>query len=196
MQCPLHNQKVNKPSFHGASYQLAPFNSQTIWNHKYSTYQQHCSGSKCSLWGMKMTTLPKLVEFSFILYMSASVIECRSIGNCNSSGLCAGLMITGFHFQLLLTLLPSIFKNLCYNTDLVCFAKTVSPAPVFVQIPGSHHPGTRLRLASGFRDPGSILRLGQVTQYGNPYLICILRASNNERVVLHTITLSEVQLYS
>ena len=82
---------------------------------KYSTYQQHCSGSKCSLWGMKMTTLPKLVEFSFIPYMSASVIECRSIGSCNSSGLCAGLMITGFHFQQLLTLLPSIFKNLCYN---------------------------------------------------------------------------------
>ena len=46
-------------------------------NIKYSTYQQHCSGSKCSLWGMKMTTLPKLVEFSFIPYMSASVIECR-----------------------------------------------------------------------------------------------------------------------
>ena len=36
MQCPLHNQKVNKPSFHGASWQfkLAPFNSQTIWTHK------------------------------------------------------------------------------------------------------------------------------------------------------------------
>ena len=50
MQCPLHNQKVNKPSFHGASCQLAPFNSQTIWIPKYSTYQQHCSGSKCSLW--------------------------------------------------------------------------------------------------------------------------------------------------
>ena len=31
---------------------------------KYSTYQQQCNGSKCSLWGMKMTTLPKLVEFS------------------------------------------------------------------------------------------------------------------------------------
>ena len=27
MHCPLHNQKVNKPSFHGASCQLAPFNS-------------------------------------------------------------------------------------------------------------------------------------------------------------------------
>ena len=138
---------------------------------KYSTYQQQCNGSKCSLWGIKMTTLPKLVEFSFIPYMSVSVIECRSIGSCSSSGLCAGLMITGLHFQLLLTL-PSD-TELCYNTDKVCFAKTVSPTPVFAQIPGSHHPCTRLRLLPGFRDPGSVLILGQVTQYGNPYLICI-----------------------
>ena len=41
------------------------------WHHptsehtKYSTYQQQCNGSKCSLWGMKMTTQPKLAEFSF-----------------------------------------------------------------------------------------------------------------------------------
>ena len=27
MQCPLHSQKVTKPSFHGASCQLAPFNT-------------------------------------------------------------------------------------------------------------------------------------------------------------------------
>ena len=51
----------------------------------------------------------------------------------------------------------------------------MSPAPVFVRIPGSHHPGTRLRLVPGFRDPGSVLLLGQVTQYGNPYLICITK---------------------
>ena len=31
MQCPLHNQKVNKPGYHGASSQLAPSN---IWTHK------------------------------------------------------------------------------------------------------------------------------------------------------------------
>ena len=49
----------------------------------------------------------------------------------------------------------------------------MSPVPVFVRIPGSHHPGTRLRLVPGFRDPGAVLILGQVTQYGNPYLICI-----------------------
>ena len=41
------------------------------WHHptsehtKYSTYQQQCNGSKCSLWGMKMTTQPKLAESSF-----------------------------------------------------------------------------------------------------------------------------------
>ena len=31
----------------------------------YSTYQQQCNGSKCSLWGMKMTTQPNLAELSF-----------------------------------------------------------------------------------------------------------------------------------
>ena len=34
MQCPLYNQKVNNPSFHGASCQLEPFNSQPIRTHK------------------------------------------------------------------------------------------------------------------------------------------------------------------
>ena len=55
-----------------------------------------------------MTTTTKLVELSFVTpYVSVSVIECRSIGSCSSSGLCAGLLVTGFHFQLLLTLSPS-----------------------------------------------------------------------------------------
>ena len=69
-----------------------------------------------------------LLNSVFIPYMSASVIEYRSIGSCSSDGLCAGLMITGLHFQLLFTLPPSdtrvpvrgmktIFKNLCYNAD-------------------------------------------------------------------------------
>ena len=57
----------------------------------------------------------------------------------------------------------------------------MSPAPVFVRIPGSHHPGTRLRLVPGFRDPGSVLILGQVTQYGNPYLICITHGGDGAR---------------
>ena len=42
----------------------------------------------------------------FIPYMSGSVVECKSIGSCSSNGLCAGLMITGLYFQLLLTLPP------------------------------------------------------------------------------------------
>ena len=67
----------------------------------------------------------------------------------------------------------TIFKNRCYNRDEVCFAKTVSPAPIFVRIPGCHHPGTPLCLVPRFREPGSVLILGQVTQYSNPYLICI-----------------------
>ena len=70
--------------------------------------------------------------------------------------------------------METIFKNLCYNnTDQVCFAKTVSSAPVRIQ--WSHHPGARRRLVSGFRDSGSVLILGQVTQYGNPYLTCVTK---------------------
>ena len=61
----------------------------------------------------------------------------------------------------------------------------MSPAPVFVRIPGSHHPGTRLRLVPGFRDPGSVLILGQVTQYGNPYLICISNTNLRQLDIIH-----------
>ena len=66
------------------------------WHHptsvktKYSSNQQQCTGSKCSLWGMKKTTATKLVESAFIPYMSASVIELRSIGSCSSSGCVQG----------------------------------------------------------------------------------------------------------
>ena len=79
--------------------------------------------------------------------MSASVIECRSIGSCSCSGLCAGASLR--------------------HRMPVWGMKTV------FNIPGSHHPGTRLRLVPWFRDPGSVLILGQVTQYGNPYIIRI-----------------------
>ena len=67
----------------------------------------------------------------------------------------------------------NIVKNRCNNTDQVCFVKTVSPAPVFIGIPGFHHLGIQLCLVPGFRDPVSILILGQVTGYGNPYFICL-----------------------
>ena len=40
---------------------------------------------------------------------------------------------------------------------------------------GSRDPTTRV---PGFRDPGSVLIQGQVTQHGNPYLICITKAHN------------------
>ena len=66
---------------------------------KYSTYQQQSNGSKCSYGEWRWQPNQNLLNSVFIPYMSASVIECRSIGSCSSSGLCAGLMITGFHFQ-------------------------------------------------------------------------------------------------
>ena len=48
---------------------------------------------------------------------------------------------------------------------------------------GSRDPTTRvlgLRLVPGWWDPGSVLILGQVTQYGNPYLICIISTYNTQ----------------
>ena len=161
------------------------------WHHptsehtKYSTCQQQCNGSKCSLWGMKMTTQPKLAEFSFyslyclLVSLNAEVFVVVVEVGCVQGSWSQVITFSCYSHCLPLTQNASkgydtIFKNLYYNTDLVCFAKTVSPAPVFVRIPGSHHPGTRLRFVPGFRDPGSILILGQVTQYGNPYLICII----------------------
>ena len=72
----------------------------------------------------------------------------------------------------------------CYSHCFPQFSRTCAIIQIkyvlpklFVRIPGSHHPGTRLRLVPGFRDPGSVLILGQVTQYGNPYLICITLSS-------------------
>ena len=107
----------------------------------------------------------------------------RSQVSAFSCGLCAGFLITGLCFQLTLTtslwhIMPvrgyqKKFKNLCYNTDWLCFAETVSPATVFVRILGSCHPGTRLPLVPGLMNVGSVLILGQVTQYGNPLLTCI-----------------------
>ena len=99
MQCPLHNQKVNKPGFPccpkylvdprvedpstpraprlvtGGFIDLVSMVPHVNWHHptsehtKYRIYQQQCTqvtGSKCSLWGMKMTTTTKLAEFSFL----------------------------------------------------------------------------------------------------------------------------------
>ena len=40
-----------------------------------------------------------------------------------------------------------------------------------------HGPNTRLHLVPGFMDSGSVLILEQVTQCGNPYLICVVITS-------------------
>ena len=72
----------------------------------------------------------QLVQFSFFLRgrMSASVIECRSIGSCSSSGLVCRTpdhrfpLSAATHTASLWHKMPVrgiriIFKNLCYNTD-------------------------------------------------------------------------------
>ena len=113
---------------------------------------------------MKITTTTLFLGFSFLIQSRLSVNECTGSSCCSSNGLCAVFMGC-----------QNNFKNLRYDINLVCFAKTVSPAPVFTRIPASHHSVTRLHLIPGFREPGSVLVLGQVTQYGHPYLICITK---------------------
>ena len=93
-----------------------------LWNGSNFVFVAICGGSSHILTGLNSSVMEASVVYGewrwqpnqnllnsvFIPYIyTASVIEYRSIGNCSSSGLCAGLMITGHHFQLLLTLPPS-----------------------------------------------------------------------------------------
>ena len=56
-----------------------------------------------------------------------------------------------------------------------------------------------MRLIPVFRDPESILILGQVTQYGNPYLICIIiilvELSYTDELKTWSIDFSECMVY-
>ena len=71
----------------------------------------------------------------------------------------------------------------CYSHCFPRFSRTCAIIQIKYVLPkrchlpqysyGFRDPTTRLRLVPGFRDPGSVLILGQVTQYGNPYLIRI-----------------------
>ena len=164
MQCPLHNKKVNKSSFHGASCQLAPFNSLNTQSTVLTNSSVMVASVVYGEW--RWQPYQNLLNSVFIPYMSANVIECRSICSCSSSGLRAGLMITGLHFQLLFTLLPP-------DTECQQFSRTCAIIQIKYVLPklchlpqysyGSRIPPPGLRLVPGFRDPGSVLILGQVT---------------------------------
>ena len=91
MQCPFHNKKVNKPSSHGASCQLAPFNSLSTESTVLTNSSVMVASVVYGEW--RWQPYQNLLNSVFIPYMSASVIECRSIGSCSSNGLCAGLFI-------------------------------------------------------------------------------------------------------
>ena len=160
MQCPLHNQNVNKLSSHGAPCQLAPFHSQTILN-THSTILTNSSvmvGRKCSLWGMKMMKMtpppPPPKKKKEKKKRKKSVVGCVQGSKSQVS------TFSCYSHCPLLTQNASKgyennFKNLCYNTDSVCFAKTVSPAQYSY---GSRDPTTRVLgftsyLGLGTRDP-------------------------------------------
>ena len=165
MQCPLHNQKVNKPSFHGASCQLAPFNSLNTHSTVLTNSRAMVATVVYGEW--RWQPYQNLLNSVVIPYMSAN-IECRSIGSCSSSGLCAGLMITGLHFRLLFTLPPSDTE--CQNGVWKQFSRTCVIIQIKIVLPKlcdlpqysyrSRNPTTRvLGYASypglGTRDPYS-----------------------------------------
>ena len=77
MQCPLHNQKVNKPSFHGASCQLAPFNTLNTQSTALTNSSVMVASVVYGEW--RWQHYQNLLNSVFVPYMSASVIECRSI---------------------------------------------------------------------------------------------------------------------
>ena len=92
LQCPLHNKKVNKPSFHGASCQLAPSN---IWTYKvqylprqYLLCIQPCIDHAISVWGTCSKQLKDMITrlqhraarivtgiFAFIKFRGANLLE-------------------------------------------------------------------------------------------------------------------------
>ena len=146
MQCPLHNQKVNKPSFHGASCQLAPFNSLNTQSTVLTNSSVMVASAVYGEW--RWQPYQNLLNSVFIPYMSAGVIECRSIGSFSSSGLCAGLMITGLHFQLLFTLPPSDTE--CHEGVWKQFSRTCAIIQIKYVLPKLYHLP---QYSYGSRDP-------------------------------------------
>ena len=89
MQCLLHNQKVNKPGWF--PWCLMPIGTIHHLNIQ-STVLTNSSVLVGSVVYGEWRWRPheKIVKFIFIPCMSASVIECRSIGSCNSNGCVQG----------------------------------------------------------------------------------------------------------
>ena len=165
------------------------------WHHstseptKCSTYQQQCIGSTCSLLGMEMTTATKLVEFSFLspicLLMSLNaevfvvlvvVTVCRAPDH--RFPLSAATHTASLRHWMPERGYQNNFQEIVLWYRLIMFCQNCVTCPSIRTEPwihhlGSHHLGTWLCLIPRFRDPGSILILGQVAQYGNRYLICI-----------------------
>ena len=73
MQCPLHNQKVNKPSFHGASCQLAPFNSLNTQSTILTNSSVIVASVVYGEW--RWQRYQNLLNSVFIPYMSASGVS-------------------------------------------------------------------------------------------------------------------------
>ena len=131
-----------------------------------------------------MTTHTKLAKFGFSFRRCASVIEYRSIGSCSSSGLCAGLLITGLCFQLPLTAslwhrMPirgyQHFQEPVLKCRLNMFWQNRVTYLSIRTNAGISPPGYSASPRTRFRNLGSVLILDQyvVSPYGKAFLIWI-----------------------
>ena len=146
MQCPLHNQKVNKPGFHGASCQLAPSN---ILNTQSAVLTNSTVLVARLIYEEEDDNHNKTCRIQFLSPVCPLAIECRSIGSCSSNGLCERLYV-----------LP----KLCHLPQYEYGSRDPPPG---------YSGSVIIRRIPGFRESGSVLILGQVTQYGDQYFICI-----------------------
>ena len=131
---------------------MTPSNSQTIRTHRIQYLTTAMYWLQLWLMGNEDDNSNETCCIEFLItYMSTCVIECKSISSCSSSGLVAGLLITGLHIQLALTtflwnIMPvrryqnNIQELVLYKRLCTFIAKIVSPAPVSVWILVFYHP--------------------------------------------------------
>ena len=100
MHCPFHNMVVNKIGFHGASYQSASSNSHRNWTRKAQYLPTTVRTVSEKLLGDEDYNSDKTFWIQVLIQFLLSVSEYRS----SNDQFCAVLLITGLHFQFLLTI--------------------------------------------------------------------------------------------
>ena len=130
---------------------------------------------------------PNFLNWCFNPLSPVSTIECTSSSGRGSSGgvRCSWSQARNFscnswppsfkEYHLLHNGGVNIISRSCALIQIKYVLPNCVTCPSIRTDPGVPPQDTRLRLVPGFRDPGYVLIQGQVAQYGNPYLICIIK---------------------